>query len=137
MQKVRQRVLGSVPLITSRSRSASSARAETIRLSGHSTPCIVPAEISIAGRLAWKSKNSSGSIRATRSVSNAAPIAPRAVPAALAASFHPENEATSTGERSSGGSRSQTIGSIRFTVAPPERRSDGREDRAVRPARAA
>ena len=55
--------------------------------------------------------------------------------AALAASFQPENEATSTGERSSGGSRSQTIGSIRFTVAPPDRRSDGRAAGQVRPAR--
>ena len=39
-------------------------------------------------------------------------MAPSAVLAALAASFQPENEATSTGERSTGGSRSQTIGSI-------------------------
>ena len=38
LQKVRQRVLGSVPLISSRSRSAPSAVAATIRLSGHSTP---------------------------------------------------------------------------------------------------
>ncbi len=68
--------------------------------------------MSIVGRFAWKSKNSSGSIRATSSVSTDAAIAPRAVLAALAASFHPEKEATSTGERSTGGSRSQTIGSI-------------------------
>jgi 3'-5' exoribonuclease len=119
-------VLGSVPLISSRSRSASGASAATIRLSGHSTPCIVPPEISIVGRFAWKSKNSSGSIRATISVSNVAPSAPSAVPAALAASFHPEKEATSTGVRNSGGSRSQTIGSIGSHSSagrsPPSRR---------------
>ena len=79
----------------------------------------------MVGRLAWKSKNSSGSIRATSSVSSEAAIAPSAVLAALAASFQPEKEATSTGERSSGGSRSQTIGSIGFTVAPPVRRRAG------------
>ena len=119
MQKVRQRGLGSVPLITSRSRSASSALAARRSLSGHSTPASAPRPRLIVGRLAWKSKNSSGSIRATSSVSNAAPIAPRAVPAAPAASFQPENEATSTGERSSGGSRSQTIGSIRSQSRRP------------------
>ena len=78
--------------------------------------------ISIVGRLAWKSKNSSGSIRAISSVSSEAAIAPSAVLAALAASFQPENEATSTGERSVGGSRSQTIGSIAVSVARSQRR---------------
>ena len=79
----------------------------------------------MVGRFAWKSKNSSGSIRATSSASSEAPIAPSAVLAALAASFQPENEATSTGDRSCGGSRSQTIGSIFVTVATSPGRGSG------------
>mgnify|MGYP005828230651 CR=1 FL=1 len=49
---LRQRMLGSVPLISSRSRSYSSEVALTRRLSGHSIDSMIPSVISIVGRFA-------------------------------------------------------------------------------------
>ena len=72
LQKVRQRVLGSVPLISSRSRSASSAARRRRGCRATRRRASAPSVISIVGRLAWKSKNSSGSIWAISSVSSEA-----------------------------------------------------------------
>ena len=72
------------------------------------------------GRLSWKSKNSSGSIRAMTSDSSETANASSAVVAALAASFQPKNAATRVGDRSSGGSPSQISGSTKraYRAAP-------------------
>ena len=105
-------MLGSVPLISSRSRSAPSAVAATIEVVGP-LDALHPAVGDLDRRpVGLEVEELLGVDPRDSSVSSEAAIAPRAVLAAFAASFHPENEATSTGERSSGGSRSQTIGSI-------------------------
>ncbi len=109
---VRQRRFGSTPLISTRSRSAPGARAATKMLAGHSTLRVWPSLSRIDGRVTWKSKNSSGSIRATTSVSRSTAAASSAVVAAPAASFQPAKAATRTGARSSGGSPSQINASI-------------------------
>jgi hypothetical protein len=64
------------------------------------------------GRETWKSKNSSGSTWATTSPSSESAIALSAVVADPAASFQPLKAQTRAGERSLGGSDSQTIGSM-------------------------
>ena len=61
----------------------------------------------IVGRVAWKSKYSSGSIGATSSESSELAIVVSAVEAAAAASFQPRKAQTITGERSWGSSPSQ------------------------------
>ena len=110
--KVRQRRLGSVPSSSRRSRLALGARAARRMFSGHSMLRVCPSVRVIVGRLAWKSKNSSGSSWATTSASSEPATASRAVDAAAAASFQPRNAQTRTGARSFGGSSSsQTSGS--------------------------
>src|ERR1044071_6544781 len=61
----------------------------------------------IVGRLAWKSKKSSGSISAISSASKASPTVVSAVDAAAAASFQPRKAQTRIGLRSCGTSPSQ------------------------------
>ncbi len=77
---------------------------------------VCPSLSVIVGRLAWKSKNSSGSSSATTSASSEPASVSSAVEAAAAASFQPRNAQTRTGERSSGTSPSQRSASIRFSL---------------------
>ena len=65
------------------------------------------------GRVAWKSKNSSGSIVAKRVASSAAPTNGSAAEAASPASFQPLNAQTSAGARRPSGRLSQRRGCIR------------------------
>jgi len=79
-----------------------------------------PSLRTIVGRVAWKSKYSSGSTLATSSESKASAIASSAVEAALAASFQPRKAQTRIGSRSSGRSPSQVSEStlLRLQTAP-------------------
>src|SRR6478752_5917228 len=74
---------------------------------------ICPSVRVIVGRVAWKSKNSSGSTWATSSASSASATVARAREAEPAASFQPRKEQTRTGERSCGTSLSQVRKSTR------------------------
>ena len=112
-EKVRQRRLGSVPLSSTRSRSARGARTATSELPGQSIWRACPSDRRIDGRVTWKSKNSSGSTWAITCESRFAAAASRAAVAALAASFQPANAATSTGERRAGRSDSHINASTR------------------------
>jgi hypothetical protein len=106
-EKVRQRRFGSVPSSRTRSRSAVGTRTAIRLFSGHSMRRVSPSSSRIVGRFAWKSKYSSGSIRAISSESSEEAIAPSAVEAAAAASFQPRNEQTRTGDLRCGRSPSQ------------------------------
>ena len=75
------------------------------------------------GRVAWKSKNSSGSICAKRVAPSEAPKKRSAADAASPASFHPVNAQTSAGALSPSGRLSQIRGCIKRTVAPSASRS--------------
>src|SRR3712207_2519675 len=75
------------------------------------------------GRVAWKSKNSSGSMRAKRSAPRALPTNDTAAEAASPASFQPLNAHTRAGARRPSGRLSHSRGGIRPRV----------EDGSVRP----
>ena len=111
-EKVRQRRLGSVPASSTRSRSAPGGVAASRTLPGHSISRLWPSVSRIVGRLAWKSKNSSGSIWAITSASSDSAAVVSAVVAEPAASFQPAKAQTRTGDRSCGGSASQASASI-------------------------
>src|ERR687888_2592438 len=70
----------------------------------------------IFGRVAWKSKKSSGSMRAKRVAPSDEPRNCSAAEAASPASFHPVNAHTSAGARRPSGRCSQMRGCIRLTV---------------------
>jgi hypothetical protein len=99
-----QRRFGSVPTRTMTSCGAPPRRAAVNSLAGQVIRRVTPSTSSTSGRVAWKSKNVSGSI-----VASAAPDQTRsrccaAYDAASPASFHPRNAATITGRFSSGSS---------------------------------
>ena len=96
-------------------RGARDARLE-ISTSGHSTLRVRPSMSLIFGRVAWKSKNSSGSMRAKRVAPSDEPRNCSAADAASPASFQPVNAQTSAGARRPSGRCSQISGCIRFTV---------------------
>ena len=97
-EKVRQRRFGSVPLSRTRSRSAPGDLRGEQGFSGHSISRVWPSVRWIVGRLAWKSKNSSGSmLRDQLGVERHRPAASSAVVAALAASFQPAKAQTRAG----------------------------------------
>src|SRR5919197_4824650 len=75
-----------------------------------------PSTSLILGRVAWKSKKSSGSIRAKRVAPSDEPRNCKAADAASPASFHPVNAQTSAGARKPSGRCSQMRGCIRLTV---------------------
>ena len=77
-----------------------------------------PSVSRIVGRLTWKSKNSSGSIRATTSASRSTAAASSAVSPRWRRRSSRANAATRTGERSSGGSPSQINASTREPTGP-------------------
>ena len=78
---------------------------------------IAPSSSCTVGRVAWKSKNSSGSIvREARRRRAPRRRSVRAAEAASPASFQPLNAHTSAGARRPSGRRSQISGCIRFTV---------------------
>src|SRR4051812_12151981 len=106
-EKVRQRRFGSVPSRRTRSRSALGTRTAITLFSGHSIRRVCPSSIVIVGRVDWKSKKSSGSIRAISSPSRSLATEARAVEAAAAAAFQPRKAQTRTGERRCGRSPSQ------------------------------
>ena len=120
-EKVRQRRFGSVPSSRTRSRSALGTRTAIKLFSGHSIRRVWPSSIVIVGRVDWKSKYSSGSIRAISSPSSELPIAASAVEAAAAASFQPRKAQTRTGERRCGRSASQVQRIHDFSVDHAER----------------
>jgi hypothetical protein len=122
-QNVRQRMDGSLPDRRMRSRGARGTRAAKISSSGQSISRVRPSTIRTFGRVAWKSKNSSGSMRAKRSAFSADPTNCRAADAASPASFQPLNAHTSAGARSPSGRVSHSRGGIRSNV----------EDDPVRP----
>ena len=134
-EKVRQRRFGSVPAISTRSRSARGARAAISTLPGHSIWRAWPSARLIVGRFAWKSKNSSGSICAITSASRDSAAAVSAVVAAPAASFQPAKAQTITGDRNSGGSPSHTRASMNraYRLTPPGGAARPTGRRNVRP----
>src|SRR5919199_1200424 len=75
-----------------------------------------PSTSLIFGRVAWKSKNSSGSMRAKRVARSDAPTNWSAAEAASPASFQPVKAQTSAGARRPSGRCSQISGCIRVTV---------------------
>src|ERR687888_368724 len=75
-----------------------------------------PSTSLIFGRVAWKSKKSSGSMRAKRVAPRDEPRNCSAAEAASPASFHPVNAHTSAGARRPSGRCSQMRGCIRLTV---------------------
>src|SRR4051812_46457790 len=75
-----------------------------------------PSTSLILGRVAWKSKKSSGSMRAKRVAESDAPRNCSAAEAASPASFHPVNAHTRAGARRPSGRCSQMSGGIRITV---------------------
>ena len=90
---------------------------------GHCSSRVCPSTSWMRGRVAWKSKNSSGSICAKRVAPSEAPKKRSAADAASPASFHPVNAQTSAGARSPSGRLSQISGCIKRTVAPSASRS--------------
>src|SRR3954451_21447880 len=70
----------------------------------------------IVGRVDWKSKKSSGAIRAISSPSRSLATEARAVEAAAAASFQPRKAQTRIGERRCGRSPSQVSESTLLSV---------------------
>ena len=115
-QKLRQRIDGSGPCEQDEvARGARHARLVDLDL----RPLISrvrPSTSLIFGRVAWKSKNSSGSIGAKRVAPSEAPRNWSAAEAASPASFQPLNAQTSAGARRPSGRRSQISGCIRITV---------------------
>src|SRR4051795_7422457 len=75
-----------------------------------------PSTSLIFGRVAWKSKKSSGSMRAKRVADSDAPRNWSAADAASPASFQPVKAQTSAGARRPSGRCSQISGCIRVTV---------------------
>ncbi len=96
-EKVRQRRFGSVPSSRTRSRSAAGTRTAIRLFAGQSIRRAWPSLRTIVGRVAWKSKKSSGSTSAISSESKASPTVVSAVEAAAAASFQPRKEQTRIG----------------------------------------
>ena len=111
----RQRSDGSVPRISSRSRSAAGTCAAWNVFDGQSITRVRPSTSLMVGRTAVKSKNSSGSISATSLPPKSPRISPSAAEAASPASFQPLNAHTSTGSRSCG-RLFHRMGSIHSTV---------------------
>src|SRR4051812_49947585 len=75
-----------------------------------------PSTSLILGRVAWKSKKSSGSMRAKRVAESDAPRNCSAAEAASPASFHPVKAQMTAGARRPSGRCSQISGCIRITV---------------------
>ena len=88
-QNVRQRIDGSGPWTSTRSRGRAGTRAAKISTAGQVISRVRPSVKPICGRVAWKSKNSSGSMRAKRSAPSDAPTNVSAAEAASPASFQP------------------------------------------------
>src|SRR3712207_5609424 len=82
-----------------------------------------PSSIETFGRVAWKSKNSSGSIFAKRSAPSEAPTNDSAAEAASPASFQPLKAHTSAGARRPSGRLSHSSGGIRLRVEDGPMRS--------------
>ena len=112
MVNVRQRNAGSGPDSRIRSRGARGMRTAWISNSGQSIVRVMPSSRRTIGRVAWKSTNSSGSIRAKASAPRLPAMKVRAEVADSPASFQPLNAHTSAGARRPSGRRSQRSGCI-------------------------
>src|SRR4051794_37466738 len=112
----RQRIDGSGPLSRMRSRGARGTRAAHTSTSGHSISRWRPSTRRIFGRVAWKSKNSSASMRAKRAAPSEDPRNWTAAEAASPASFQPVKAQTRAGARRPSGRLSQIRGCIESTV---------------------
>src|SRR4051794_15966221 len=113
---VRQRMFGSGPASSTRSRGARGTRASKNSTVGHSISRERPSTSLICGRVAWKSKKSSGSSWAKRVAPSDAPTNWAAADAASPASFQPLNAQIMAGARNPSGRRSHCNGGIRITV---------------------
>ena len=91
-------------------------RASKISTSGQVISRMPPSVRRTCGRVAWKSKNSSGSIVAKRDASSDVPTNCSAAEAASPASFQPLKAQTRAGARRPSGRRSPRRGCIRLTV---------------------
>ena len=116
VQNVRHFIDGSGPPSRTRSRGARGTRASKISTVGQVISRVCPSVSLISGRVAWKSKKSSGSRLAKRSAPSEEPTNCSAAEAASPASFQPLKAQTSAGARRPSGRRSQINGCIRFTV---------------------
>ena len=99
-----------------RSRGARGTRAANTSTSGQVISRVRPSVKATRGRVAWKSKNSSGSIVAKRDAFSDAPTNCSAAEAASPASFHPLKAQTRAGARRPSGRLSHRRGCIRVTV---------------------
>src|SRR3984893_15911646 len=115
-QNARQRIEGSTPCTSTRSRGAFGASASNTSTPGHVISRVPESVKRMHGRLAWKSKNSSGSTRAKRDACSDDARNETALEAASPASFQPWNAHTSAGALRPSGRRSQMRGCIRTTV---------------------
>ena len=129
---VRQRNAGSGPESRIRSRGARGMRTAWTSNSGQSIVRVIPSSSRTIGRVAWKSTNSSGSIRANDSAPRLPAMNVRADVADSPASFQPLNAHTSAGARSPSGRRSQRSGCMRSTVPRPLLRPPWRHVLALR-----
>ena len=99
-----------------RSRGARGTRAANTSTSGQVISRVRPSVKATRGRVAWKSKNSSGSIVAKRVAFSDAPTNCSAAEAASPASFQPLKAQTRAGARNPSGRLSHRRGCIRVTV---------------------
>src|SRR4051812_37765129 len=111
-EKPRQRIAGSGPESSTRSRGARGTRAAWISNSGHSILRVVPSTSRTTGRVDWKSTKSSGSMTANGSAPRPPATNDSAEVADSPASFQPLKAQTSAGARRPSGRRSQRNGCI-------------------------
>src|SRR3984893_1720894 len=114
--KACQRMDGSTPCTSTRSRGALGAGASKTSTPGQVISRCPLRVKRMHGRLAWKSKNSSGSTRAKRRACREEARNATALEAASPASFHPRKAHTIAGALRPAGRLSQIRGCIRTTV---------------------